>query len=143
MSPAFPYLLPLLLTCLPNLRVQGELTGSHSVLQEAGAAEQLGCDPPGPAAVPPAHRPPHHEGECTGAARGPLPPPAGGPGAWVHRPGGELVLETEASEEQHFQRSNCTSLGCSERSRSRWFLEISLQHVQTPSATEGRACQWA
>lgn len=48
------------------LGARGKLTCLRLVFQEAGAAEQHGCDRPGAAAVPPPHRPADHEGECAG-----------------------------------------------------------------------------
>lgn len=59
-------------------------------------------------------------------------------GMWARGPAEVPLLESGAGEERHFQRSGCTGLGCSQASSSRWFLELSLQRVQTPAA--GRAC---
>lgn len=112
------------------LGARGKLTPLPLVFQETGAAEQRGCERPGAAAVPPPHGPADHEGECAGSA-----------GLWARGPAAVPVLETEAGEERHFQRSGCTDPGCSRGSRSRWFLEFSLQRVQAPAA--GRACRRA
>ena len=122
------------------LGARGKLTRLCLVFQETGAAEQHGCDRPGAAAVPPSHRPADHEGECVGDA---APARRCCAGLWARGPAEVPVLETEAGEERHFQRSGCTDLGCSRGSSSRWFLEFSLQRVQTPSAAAGRACQRA
>lgn len=122
------------------LEARGKLICLRLVFQETGAAEQHGCDRPGAAAVPPSHRPTDHEGECAGDAA-----PAGRccAGLWARGPAEVPVLETEAGEERHFQRSGCTDLGCSRGSSSRWFLEFSLQRVQTPSVAAGRLCRRA
>lgn len=79
-----------LLSCLLD-RGASVADGACSVLQEAGAAEQRRCDPPGAAAVPSTHRPPHHEGEC--AVR--LSTLRRGRGPWARSPVWVLLLETE------------------------------------------------
>lgn len=86
---------PYLLLALCSGR--GKLTCPPLVFQEAGAAEQRGCARRGAAAVPPAHRPADHEGECTGTLRRP----------WARAPAQGLVLGAEAGEERRCQRSGC------------------------------------
>lgn len=59
-----------LISCLVRWLGQGELTCLCLVFQEAGVAEQHGCDCPRAAPVTPPHGPTDHEGECAGTGPG-------------------------------------------------------------------------